>query len=106
MGVHAGVWVCATEWVGVHDIPLIASSRVRSNIQMVGEGGIVSAADRAKKACLAVHADVATDDATTHAILLGRDGWVYFPIRKYVYINEERTIVSIYRARTKKCLKC
>ena len=58
---------------------------------MGGEGGIVS---RGATVCLAVNAHVVRDDAMTHAILLGCDGCVDFPIRKYVDINENETVLT------------
>ena len=61
---------------------------------MGGEGGIVSGGERAPTVCLVVHAHIVPDDAMTHAILLGRDGRAYFPIRKYVDINENETVLT------------
>ena len=50
---------------------------------------------RAPTVCLAVHAHVVPDDAMTHAILLGRNGWADFSIRKYVDINENETALTL-----------
>ena len=82
------------KWGGFHGTPLITSSRVPLNIPMGGEGGIVSGGKRAPTVCVAVHAHVVPDDAMTHAILLGRDGWADFPIRKYVDMNENETVLT------------
>ena len=82
------------KWGGFHGIPLITSSRVRLNIEMGGDVGIAPGEERVPTVCLAAHAHVVPDEAMTHAILLGRDGWSEFPIRKYVDISENETVVT------------
>ena len=64
------------------------------NGQMGEEGGIASGETRATTVCLAVYAHVVPDDATNHAVLLGRDSWADFPARKYVDTNNTETEVT------------
>ena len=101
MGVHAGVWVCVTEWVvrdtrkemgGLLWYPTdhIQQSTVK-HTDGRERGNSLGGGARAD-VFLALHAHVVPDDAMTHAILLGRDGWADFPIRKYVDININKTV--------------
>ena len=91
MGAHAGVWICIVEWVvrdtstewgGFHGVWLITSSRVRLNVQIEGEGAIVSGEERVPTDCLAVHAHVTPGDGIARTVLVERDGWPDFPNTK------------------------
>ena len=101
MGVHAGVWVCVTEWVvrdtrkemgGLSWYPTdhIQQSTVK-HTDGRGRGNRLGGG-RAPKLFLALHAHVVPDNAMTHAMLLGPDGWADFPIRKYVDISKNETV--------------
>lgn len=47
-----------------------------------GKGGMTPSEKRVPTVCLAVYAHVVPDDAMTHAVLLGRDGWADFSLQK------------------------
>ena len=85
------------KWEGFHGVPLVivTSSRVRLNVQMGGDRGVDPGDGRAPTVtCLAVHAHIAPDEAMPPAVLLGRDGWADFPVRKYVDISASETVVT------------
>ena len=42
------------------------------------------------------------DSTMTHAVLLGRHSWSHFPVRKFVNINETRTVVTFEVAKHEK----
>ena len=83
-----------TTWGGFHGVPLKTSKRVRLNVQLWKGGRDASVHVGSPTACLAVYAHVVPDSTMTHAVLLGRDSWSHFPVRKFEDINDTETVVT------------
>ena len=66
-------------WGGFHGAPLITSRHVRLNVHLANIGST----SRSSTVCLVVNAHIVPDTAMSTAVLLGRDGWSHFPVRKY-----------------------
>ena len=88
---HGCVWCCVGRWVntvaqktwaGFHGVPLVTSSRVRLDIHLASSGKHGRQPTPPSNVCMVAHAHVVLDTAMSTAILLGRDSWSHFPLRK------------------------
>ena len=82
------------KWGGFHGIPLITSSRVGLNVQMGGGRGNRLGWGTRVDGLLGGAWARSTRRRHDARLLLGRDGWADFPIRKYVDINENETVLT------------
>ncbi len=76
-------------WGGFHGIPLTTSNYVRLNVQL----GNTEKNSRGTVR-LVVHAYIVPDKAMQMPVLLGRDSWSFFPVRKYRDLNSTQTLVT------------
>ena len=77
-------------WGGFRGTPSITSNQVRLHVQ-VGNVGIVG---RSSTVCLVMRDHIVPDTAMSTAVLVGRDSWSHFPLRKYRDVNETETVVT------------
>ena len=77
-------------WGSFHGTPLITSRHVRLNVHLGNIGSI----SRSSTVCLVVNAHIVPDTAMSTAVLLGRDSWSYFPVRKYRDVGKTETTVT------------
>ena len=66
-------------WGGCRGTPLITSRHVLLNVHLGNVGSI----SRSSTVCLVVNAHIVPETAMSTAVLLGRDSWSHFPVRKY-----------------------
>ena len=83
--------VAPKTWGGFHGVP---SSYVRLNVQLENIKKTDQGSVRSPTVCLVVFAHVVPKEAMTVDVLLGRDSWSHFPIRKYRDVSEKTTIVT------------
>ena len=86
--------VAPKTWGGFHGVPSITSSYVRLNIQLENIKKTDQGSVRSPTVCLVVFAYVVPDKAMTVDVLLGRDSWSHFPMRKYRDASETTTVVT------------
>ena len=86
--------VALKSWGRFHGVPLITSSYARLNVQLENIKKTDQGSVRSAIVCLDVFAHVVPEKAMTVDVLLGRDSWSHFPIRKYRDVNETTTIVT------------
>ena len=75
-------------------MPLVTSSHVRLNIHQRNCGKIGRQPTPPSSVCMVVNAHVVPDTAMSTAILLGRESWSHFPVRKYRDISNTDTILT------------
>ena len=81
-------------WGGFHGVPLITRECVRLNVQLWKGGREAAGIVGSPTVQLPVIAHVVPNEAMTHAVLLGRDSWSSFPVRKYCDVSETETEVT------------
>ena len=67
---------------------------VRLNIHFSDSMRVGSVLENCPTVCLVVYAHVVPDTAMSTAVLLGRDSWSKFPVRKYRDVSETETVVT------------
>ena len=82
-------------WGGFHGTPLITSRHVRLNVHRGNIGSI----SRSSTVCLVVNARIVLDTAMSTAVLLGRDSWSPFPVRKYRDVSKTETVATSLKTR-------
>ena len=75
--------VAQKTWGGFHGVPLVTSSHVRLNIHSGNSGKNGRQPTLPSTVCMVVHPHVVPDTAMSTALLLGRESWSHFPVRKY-----------------------
>ena len=81
-------------WGGFHGKPLTTSSSVRLNVLLGRKGTISCESSEDTPVRTVVWAHIVSDRVMSYDLLLGRDSWDHFPVRKYRDTNEEKTVVT------------
>ena len=81
-------------WGGFHGKPLTASSSVRLNVLLGRKETISCESSEDTPVRTVVWAHIVPDRVMSHDLLLGRDSWDHFPVRKYKDTNEDETVVT------------
>ena len=81
-------------WGGFHGKPLTTSSSVRLNVLLGRKGTISCESSEDTPVRTVVWAHIVPDRVMSYDLLLGRDSWDHFPVRKYRDTNEEETVVT------------
>ena len=79
-------------------MPLVTSSHVRLNIHLGTGRKTGRQPTPPSTVCMVVHAHVVPDTAMSTALLLGRDSWSHFPIRKYRDVSDTETILTFFES--------
>ena len=81
-------------WGGFNSVPLFTRECVRLNVQLWKGGREAAGIVGSPTVQLPVIAHVVPNEAMTHAVLLRRDSWSSFPVRKYCDVSETETEVT------------
>ena len=81
-------------WGGFHGKLLTTSSSVRLNVLLGRKGTISCESSEDAPVRTVVWAHIVPDRVMSYDLLLGRDSWDHFPVRKYRDTNEEETVVT------------
>ena len=75
-------------WSGYNGTPLSTGKIIRLNVHCFASVWVPAVQ-------LAVNAYIVPDDAVAHNIILGTDSWALFPVREYVDVRENETILTL-----------
>ena len=81
-------------WGGFHGKPLTTSTSVRLRVLLGRKGIICGESTEDTPVQTVVWAQIIPDRVMSYDLLLGRDSWDHFPVRKYRDTNEDETVVA------------
>ena len=81
-------------WSGFHGKPLTISTSVRLNVLLERKGTFSRESSEDTPVRTVVWAHIVLDKVMSYDLLLGRDSWDHFPVRKYRDTNEDETVVT------------
>ena len=81
-------------WGGFHGKPLTTSSSVRLNVLLGRKGTISCESSEDTPVRTVVWAHIVPDRVMSYDLLLGRESWDHFPVKKYRDTNEDETVVT------------
>ena len=86
--------VAQKTWGAFHGAPLLTSSHVRLNIHLGNSRKTGRQPTPPSTVCMVVHANGVPDTTMSIALLLARDSWSHFPVRKYRDVSDTETILT------------
>ena len=89
-----GVRRQSRRWDGFHGKPLTTSSSVRLSVLLGRKGTVSCESSEDTPVRIVVWGHIVPDRVISYDLLLGRDSWDYFPVRKYRDTDEDETVVT------------